>query len=190
MTKSSTEEILDMIRRDDRAVWGIIYRQHGRMLRTFVLKNSGNKEDANDQVQETMAAAYAKMRKPEFKLTCALGTYLYSIIRFKWLAELKRRGSTSTMVFDNEEFEIEGGVSEIDALEKESKFKVVTNNLLKLSEQCQKIVGMFYKLGKKSMEEIAVELGYANSRSAITKKTKCIRALKENCLIEYNVLQL
>ncbi len=122
MTEISTEEILELIRNSDKGVWDIIYRKHGKMLKKFVLNNSGNEEDANDILQETMVAAYVNMQKLDFKLTCNVGTYLFSILRFKWLAELKRRGSKKTLALDNKEYIIPYNTTEFGAIEKEELF--------------------------------------------------------------------
>lgn len=70
-------------------------------------------------------------------------------------------------------------------LEKEDKAKAVETTyqlLLESKEDCREILALFYYYNN-SMEEIANELNYANSNSAKTKKSNCLRKF-ELVLIE------
>jgi RNA polymerase sigma factor (sigma-70 family) len=180
MTESSTEEILDMIRKDDRRVWNIIYRKHGIMLKDHILKNDGTQEDARDFLQETMAAAFVNMKKPGFKLTCKLSTYLFSILKFKWLAELKLRGSKKTMTLDDNEYTIPDNTSELEIIEKEELFNLVDKYLSQLRDKCQEIIKRFYML-KHKMPQIAIDLNYGDANSAKNQKARCMKELRNYC---------
>ena len=180
MEEVSTEDILKMIRSKDLMIWDVIYRKYGRMLKEFVLKNSGSEEEANDQVQETMAAAYVKMNEPNFQLTCEVGTYLYSINRFKWLAVLKRRKLKLTSIVDLGDFEIPDNATESEIVDKEVMFDLVDQYLLHLQEKCQEIIKRYYLL-KHKMQQIASDLEYKNAKVAKTQKARCMAKLKGFC---------
>jgi DNA-directed RNA polymerase specialized sigma24 family protein len=64
------------------------YKLYYGGIRHFVLKNSGNEEDARDLMQDLLLVLFQKVRSDSFKLTCSLGTYLFSVSRLLWFKEL------------------------------------------------------------------------------------------------------
>jgi RNA polymerase sigma factor (sigma-70 family) len=147
------------------------------MLEVFVTKNSGSTDDAWDNFQETMAALFVNVSKSNFQLTSALKTYIYQINRNMWLAELKRQKKRPIRIHDNEDSELAYLDTTNEIIEKELKLKLIENEIFKLGENCQRIIKLYYHL-KKSMKEIALEVGYTNSDNAKSQKAKCIKQLK------------
>src|SRR5258705_11058735 len=74
---------------EDKA-FNVLYK-HFPMIRKSVLSNGGNAQDAEDIFQEALIILCRKAKDPGFKLTAQLSTYLFSVRRFLWKDELKKR---------------------------------------------------------------------------------------------------
>jgi len=142
----------------------------------LILSKGGAKEDAKDVFQEALIIFYEKVSNTEFKLTSAIGTYLYSVSRFLWKDELiKRKGKTAVEVdfeFTSEE------ESEFQlALEREAKFKQIESVLSQIGDKCLQLLKMFYYDGLK-MKEIASKVGLKSEKIAKNQKYKCLERAK------------
>ena len=116
------------------------------------------------------------MCNTEFKLTSAIGTYLYSVSRFLWKDELiKRKGKTAVNVdfeFTSEE------ESEFQlAIEREAKFKQIESILTQIGDKCLQLLKLFYYDGLK-MKEIASKVGLKSEKIAKNQKYKCLERAK------------
>lgn len=171
------EEIIERIKQDDNRIWGYVQTKYFKMLESFVVKNSGTSDDAWDNFQESMAALFVNVSKENFQLTCAFKTYAYQINRNMWLAELKRQKRRPIRIYDDEDIEMADVDTSDEVIEKEGRIKRVEKEIEKLGENCQKMIDLYYR-AKKSMKEIAVELGYTNDDNAKSQKAKCIKQLK------------
>ena len=166
-------ELPEMLRTNYREAFKLLYRNHYRMVEYFITKNSGSTTDAEDIFQEVMIALFNNSRNKDFKLTCSIKTYIYSIGRNLWLKQLRKQ-SRETRITDYEKFE------NINAEEEEAEEPLtahVTAALEQLGESCRKILLLFY-YHKKTMEEIAAALGYTNAANAKNQKYKCLQHLK------------
>ncbi len=144
------------------------------MAKYFILKNSGNFEEAQDVFQDAIIVLYEKTKNPNFKLTCTIKTYIYSIVRNLWLKILVKK-KRQAIVTDFEKFyKIE--IEDYDT-EKDTKIEKVLEAIKTLGEKCKKILTSFY-FEKKKMEIIAEELGYTNAKNAKNQKYKCMKQLK------------
>ena len=137
----------------------------------FVKANGGNEDDARDMFQESLLVFYKNVQKDDFTLTCSINTYLFSIVKYLWKDELKKK---NRMV----NFEIKEPVQEAQTyLEEESKMTMIDKMLDQLGDRCKQILQLFY-YKKKSMEEIAQLLNYRNVDTAKTQKYKCMERAK------------
>ena len=142
----------------------------------LILSKGGSKEDAKDVFQDALIIFYDKVMYTEFKLTSAIGTYLYSVCRFVWKDELqKRKGKLTTDVafeFTSEE------ESEFQAaIEKEEKLKKLEQVLTQIGEKCIQLLKLFYFDGLK-MKEIASKIGLKSEKIAKNQKYKCLERAK------------
>ena len=70
----SDRKIIDRIREGDREVLIELYKAHEGMIANHVLQHSGNEEDAQDLLQDTLVALWQNVRKPQFELSAKLTT--------------------------------------------------------------------------------------------------------------------
>src|SRR4051812_13647119 len=124
-----------------------LYR-HFPMVRAFIRQNGGSTQDAEDIFQEALIILCRRAAQPGFTLTAQLSTYLYSVCRFLWKDELKRRNHYPTQEIDTG---LPGaGVQELEGLlETEQQAKLAEKVLNELGERCRELLLLFYKGGMK-----------------------------------------
>lgn len=147
------------------------------VIKKMILKNQGSSQDAEDVYQDALIIILRKFEDPEFKITSNFNTYLYSVCRFLWSDELKRR---------NKRFEVEikeilldsNEQLEIDTEQMRSE-KLAEKAFFSLGEKCKDLLKLFY-YAKMSLKEIAPMLQFANEKVAKNQKYRCLEKAKEN----------
>jgi RNA polymerase sigma factor (sigma-70 family) len=153
-----------------------LYRQFPAVLK-MIRSNNGTKDDALDVFQEALIVLYHKLKEENFVLTSALGTYVFSVSRFIWLNEIrKRKKQEGEMPEDDipDKDEIE------ELLAKEGKYRKAEELIMQLGEKCRELLVLFYHK-KLSMKVIADRLGFSSDKIAKNQKYKCLeraRALR------------
>lgn len=183
----SDRELLEGLSNHEEKVLELLYKLFFPMVLHMVINNHGTEDDAKDLFQETMIVLYDKSKEPEFTLEAKLKTYLYAVAKRLWLKQLNRQNKvpSKSSDFNNEELEDSLPDDDIqDHNEKEERFKVLSEALLKLGEPCKSLLEDFY-LRQMSMQEIADKFGYTNPDNAKTQKYKCLNRLKKLFFIEY-----
>lgn len=174
LAQTTDEQLLILLKTDYRAAFRHLYQFHFKMVEYLVTQNSGNTFDAEDVFQETMVALFNKSREVNFELTCSVKTFVYSIARNLWLKKL-RDNRHEVKIKDCEKYE-QLAVEEDNELAPGREMQV-RNAIEQLGDGCRKILVLFYYV-KKSMQEIADELGYTNADNVKNQKYKCLQQLK------------
>jgi RNA polymerase sigma factor (sigma-70 family) len=155
-----------------------LYQDHFQRLGWFVINNGGTWQDAEDVFQEVVLNFIDLVQKDKFRGESSVKTFLFSMNRFTWLNELKRRGRSLQRELkyektqDREEADVSGYM-----IEKEEK-AMVMNLVESLGEVCKKILLMFY-YENASMKEILRHLNYENEQVVRNKKYKCLKQLEQ-----------
>lgn len=160
---------------NDSRAYKKLYAEYFAMAKYFVLKNSGNFEEAQDVFQDAVIVLYEKTKSPGFSLTCTLKTYLYSIVRNLWLKALSKR-KIKVSITDYEKY-YNIAIAE-EHVEDENKISKVNAALEKLGEKCRQLLISYY-FEKKRMQRIAEEMGYEKAVNAKSQKYKCMQQLKK-----------
>ena len=166
------QQIIQLIRnrQTDKAL-GILYR-HFPMIRKLITEMGGTKQDAEDIFQESLIIFCRKARDYNFNLTAQLSTYLYSVCRFLWKDELKKRTQLPASDF-------ESGLSMADeenirdSVEEDKRIKMAQKILDELGDRCRDLLLLFYKGGLR-LKDIASKMGYASEAAAKNQKYKCL----------------
>lgn len=160
--------ILELIRTDqnDRAL-GELYR-HFPMVRKLVRSNGGDRQDAEDVFQEALIILIRKVKGSEFRLTAQLSTYLYSVCKYVWKDELKKRQRVIPA-------DLETGLPEI---EDESRARLAEKVISELKDRCRELLLLFYE-GRLKLKEIASRMGYSSENTAKNQKYKCLEAARD-----------
>ncbi|MFK5957588.1 MAG: sigma-70 family RNA polymerase sigma factor [Lutibacter sp.] len=176
--KPHTDHIyIEALLKNDSRVLSKIYEQFSYKIVSYVKKNSGNADDAQDIIQETLVTIYHQAKDKGFILTCPFDAYFYLLCKRRWLNELKKRGKNRVTNLEDDTSiteEQEQQVEETEIFEQqqqlfELKFK-------ELGTKCQKLLKAAFKI--KSMEKVAEILGvsYGYARK---KKSQCIGKLTQ-----------
>ncbi len=144
---------------------------------TYIIKNRGNKEQAEDIYHEAFLSVWRNMQLEKFipeneNIFCA---YLIRVARNKWIDYLRSGNFKYTVgmpemeKYENHNFE--------EIHEHEEQIIVVKENFKKLGESCRNILKWFY-YEKKSMREIAAEMDWTEA-TAKSNKYRCLQKLRE-----------
>jgi len=155
-----------------------IYRAHFDRLSWYIQNNNGSRQDAEDVFQEVVVNFIGLVQKDKFRGESTIATFLFSLNRFTWLNELKRRGRALAR---EEKYEKGQDRVEMDAshfiADREEKEKVI-KLVGELGDTCRKILLLFY-YENLSMKEILEATDYENEQVVRNKKYKCLKQLEQ-----------
>ncbi len=161
---------------DSKAALATLY-QSFPMIRQLIRNNGGNDADAQDIFQEALLVFYRNAQAPDFQLTCAPSTYLYSVSRYLWKDVQKKRQREVPLEYDvRQETCIEEDIEHHQ--NQEQKAARLSAVFQQLGDKCQAILKAYY-YQKQSMKEIAAALNYGSINSAKTQKYKCLERAKK-----------
>ena len=163
------------------AVYTSVYRNHFAMIRYLVKNNQGTEEDARDVFHDGIMIIIENARKPDFKLKSAFKTYLYSVCRNVWYANVRKR--TDFDKFKDYEQYIDVSATVEEKQKTEDQLSLIDACIERLGEPCKSLLLGFYHF-RKSMQTLAEDLGYSNADHAKSQKYKCLQRLKKLALNE------
>lgn len=153
-----------------------IYNNKGfsQKIIQFVKNNSGNLQDGQDAFHEGIIVLDRNIRQDKFRGESALSSYLYSICRFHWMNQIRKKAKVDYTEDQQrlDEVEIENPENMMMGDERKTMLEKI---LSQLGERCQKILHL-WKLSY-SMEEIAEKLGFSSAAMARKNKYRCHKSL-------------
>ena len=176
---ANDEAVILAIRTGDRQAFKHLYKSKYLLIKKMILSKGGKEEDVKDIYQEAMTAFYKNVQKPTFNLTSSISTYLYSIAKNHWLKEIDRRvKSKEDSISDREHQLVDDTIFNIEPTEEEIRMRAIKVAIEKLKDPCRMLLTKYY-FEKKSMQEIADEMGYKSAKVAKGAKYKCMERLKK-----------
>jgi len=146
-----------------------MYKKSGA-IKKWVRQNNGNKEDAEDLVQDAIVAFMSYTTRHGFEWKTEPEGLLFAMAKKMWFYELRKRNQKINVPLDAldtlENFDK-------DWFEKEQEFRKAENSLVQLGAKCRALLEMFY-IKKISMTGIAEKLGFRNEHVAKAMKYKCL----------------
>jgi RNA polymerase sigma factor (sigma-70 family) len=168
----------------DNDVFIYLYEELFPKVKSYVQRNKGNSEIAEDIFQETMIDIIGKSDNGTLNPTKSVKGYIVTVAINKWKnANRKNNRFKKSLVetednFTDEKYNLEDSTGIIDQLEPTDNHDIVSIWLDELSDKCKSIVNeRIYK--NKKWEAVAAELGYKDAKSARTQGHKCIERLRE-----------
>lgn len=169
------QELIRSIKAGENHLLETFYKKNFPIIAHYIKQNNGNKEDAQDVFQESIIILVSKVKDPDFILTSALSTYLFSISKNIWLKYLRDNKFINAEQFDNNQHDIESSTEENEALNYENK---VLSWLHLITKHCQRILkAMFFY--NQPIEKLMIKMGWKNKHTASNQKYKCIQQLKK-----------
>ena len=177
MQTISDDTLLDRLKAEESSSFELLYKFYFPSIASYILGNSGNKEDAEDIFQEAIIVVLQKVRQHDFVLTSSLKTYFYAVAKHLWL---KRLRDNKIRIVDNE-FSLTIHGTEIETIELEpekSKEERIENWLQNITRNCQNILKALF-FYEEPMDRLMVKMGWKNKHTASNQKHKCIQQIKK-----------
>ena len=173
-------ELLEMLKNErvNDEVIRFLYRSHYSTLSNYVKVNQGSEQDAQDIFQEVIVSFIEIVKVGKFRGESKTGTFLYTLNKYAWLNELKKR-SRATAREDKygNEMETADPDASIFMVEREAK-NMVMAMMDKLGDICKKILVAYY-YDNYSLKEILPLVNYENEQVVRNKKYKCLKNLEQ-----------
>jgi RNA polymerase sigma factor (sigma-70 family) len=167
---------IEKIRNGDLAELDEIYLEMKPKFINFVQTNFKMVpfDEIEDLYQETIIAFYQNIKKEKLiEINTSLLAYILKIGKNKLITYINEQKKFN----DNIGFYAENAIAKD---EYDNKIDTAVRFILnKMPDSCKKIINLFY-FEKKSMDEIALILGYKNSDVAKSRKNKCISNLSDH----------
>jgi RNA polymerase sigma factor (sigma-70 family) len=175
------QDILEGVRLRSTSIVEYVYEECYPLVKSLVLKNSGELEDVQDVFQDAMVILYKKLRQEDLTLHCAFKTYFYSICNHLWLQKLQKRKKEKSII---KNFSQLTELKEDDLIEiyddEAEKHRIYQKHFLSLEKECQNLLRLFLK--KISLKEIAEIVGYKTEKYTKVKKFRCKEELKRRII--------
>ncbi len=171
------QKYIDGLLKNNSFIIQAIYDKFVPKVINYIKQNSGDTDQAQDVVQDTLITIYNQASEKKLELTCPFDAYFFLLCKRKWLNELKKTAHKEVTI--NEEVLYKDDDAQELAFETDvfgEKQALFTEMFQKLGTACKELLTATFKI--KSMEEVASSLGvtYAYARK---KKSLCIGKLTE-----------
>jgi RNA polymerase sigma factor (sigma-70 family) len=173
------EQLVIAIKNGDKDAMIQLYKDSYMAVRSYVLKNSGNQDDAEDILQDATIVVWEKIQQGTLELTAKLSTFIFAISRNLWLKRLGKLGRQVNM----DGIKTENLSEKTDDFDQQDR-KLVTAMLDQMGGKCRELLLHFYFEGL-DMASIAEKLGYNNADTVKAKKHQCFKQLQEQFLKVY-----
>ena len=162
---------------NDSAVIQTIYKKFVPKVVNYIMNNSGDKDQAQDVIQEVMILLFNQAKANTLKLTCPFDAYFFLLCKRKWLNELKKTSNKGVTINEDAASINESAHELVEQAETfDEKQQLFDAMFLKLGDKCQELLKLSFAI--KSMEEVAEKLnvtyGYVRK-----KKSLCIGQLTQ-----------
>jgi RNA polymerase sigma factor (sigma-70 family) len=175
---SEEKLLLEKLRNNDPAAIEYVYVQYKKAFFGFIGKMELNKQDIEDIYQDAIIALIENLQRRKLEaLMSSVKTYLFSIGKYMAIKRWHKKLPGSSETIPDLVFE-EGQVDDVY----DSMATVIENNFDRLGHNCREILSMFY-YESLTLDEILQKSSYANKDVLKSKKSRCLKKLKELCKI-------
>lgn len=151
-----TIDQLSELAKGNRKIINNLYINVFPKIKSYVMKNNGYSEDAEDVFQKVLIQVIARYKNKPFEIKSTLDGFLYVAASNLWKRELnkRKREVTNDKVIEllSEEDDI------VMASLEQEKWELFQEKLNDISENCKALLKLFFK--KVPYKEIVVQLGY------------------------------
>ena len=158
---------------EDQRILTSVYDEVFPSVETYILKNNGNKHDAEDIFQEALLIFMKKIRTNRFELTSSLKTFLFSICKNLWLKKL-RDAKPSTYKLPNY---LSTEINIDDITPPPSNEEKLKSWFSSMSFKCQLILKALF-IKEESAETLMYKMGWKNKQIVANQKHKCIKQIR------------
>ena len=152
-----------------------IYKDNFYKIKSFVLKNSGQHQDAEDIFQKALLQLAVRYKRDKFVINTSFEAYLFTVCKNLWRRELNKSKNKVTkdhlveLKDDNEDIAL--------AILEQKRWELFTDSLELISENCKQILKLFF--AKVSYADMVVKFNYSSETVVRQRVFKCKNSLKE-----------
>lgn len=174
---NTDSKILDLMKNGDEDALVMLYDSNRRMVSSFVVRNGGSEDDAEDLLQEAVIVVWERVRSGKFEYKAKLSTFIYATVQNMWRRK-RARLIRETPTDLSGEIDLESDDSPLEDLMLNEQSQLIAAALVTLGEPCRTLLLLFY-WEERSMEEIARQMHFANTDTVKSKKYQCKKALEK-----------
>ena len=160
---------------NDTKIIKAIYKDNFYKVKSFVLKNSGQQEDAEDIFQKALLQLAVRYKKEQFTIKTSFEAYLFTVCKNLWRRELNKskikvtKDAIIELKDDNQDIVL--------AVLEQKRWELFTESLELISENCKQILKLYF--AKISYAEMMNKFSY-NSETVVRQRVfKCKNSLKQ-----------
>lgn len=169
-------KILDLMRNGDEEALVMLYRDTRTMVVSYIVRNSGTADDAEDMLQEALVVLWERVRGGNFEYSAKLSTFVVATVKNLWSRRLARRRRETFLREENDP--PSDDPLALDELIASEEHDLLRQAMEQIGELCRRLLLLFY-WEERPMEEIASTLGLANADTAKSKKYQCKKNLEQ-----------
>ncbi|MGD1045757.1 MAG: sigma-70 family RNA polymerase sigma factor [Bacteroidota bacterium] len=173
---NNDSKLLDALRNGDEEALVELFHQNRRPVTSLVTRNQGSEDDAEDVLQEAMVVLWERVRSGSFEYQAKLSTFIYATAKNIWFRRLARR--RWELPATEEALNVAAcNATPLEELEENERVLAVQKAMEQIGNPCRDLLLLFY-WEERSMEEIAMKLGFANADTVKSKKYQCKKVLE------------
>jgi len=170
--------LLQQLRNNNQEAYLELYKDYYPDLARFILRNSGNRQDAEDMFQETLLVLLHKIQIEDFNLLSELKTFLFAVNRNQWLKKLRNRRITLTAELSEQAESALETLQDIEIRSEQQTGNWVERLFENITGHCVVLMTRIF-LKQHEPDTLIKELGYKNAHSFQNQKYKCINQLRK-----------
>jgi len=142
----SDKELIETLKKErvSDSVIKLLYKNYYQGLSNYIKLNQGSQQDAEDIFQEVVVSFIEIVKGDKFRGDSSIKTFMYTLCRYTWLNELKKR---NRVLLREEKYEGDKDHEDKDVsdllVEREAK-SLVMAMMEKLGDICKKILVAYY----------------------------------------------
>ena len=159
----------------DEEIIMLIYKKCYPSVVSFVAKNKGNQQDAEEVFQNALFQLTARVKVREFEIKSTFEGYLFTVCKNLWRKELnaKKKQVRNDGVFEliHEEYNHSAFIME------QERWELFEEKIELLSSSCKQLLKDFFN--KVPYDAIVKKFNYASTNAAFQRVFKCKKRLAE-----------
>jgi len=175
MTQPNANDYLEALFEGNEKVVLKMYEDILPKVVSFVKKNKGTHQDAQEIFQKALYQLTARVKVNKFEINTSFEAYLFTACKNLWRRELNNRKKE---VRNDGVFEL---VSEEQnnskAILEQERWELFEEKINSLSEICKELLKLYFK--KTSYKVIVEKFNYANENTAFQRVFKCKKRLAD-----------
>ncbi len=175
-----------MIRQgSDKEVMSLLYKKVLPQLKSYILKNNGNRDDAYDVFHDALMLFYEQVIEGTYNEKYAIYGYLYRIAVFRWINKVKKQRSLVLME-EPPEMDMSESWERYEAAQSGQENDILSTLFAKLGDKCIELLN-YTIYSDMLMEDVMLRMGFASVDAVRMQHMRCkqkiLKELEENPIL-------